>query len=88
MGHPHFWRFAQGDDKDVHWANLPEPLKDQINDYVDGLTDHDLGSPCIWLDMDDRTCKHYEHRPQMCRDFEMGGEHCRRIRLSEGIDRG
>ena len=36
--------------------------------------------PCIWLDSMTLQCRHYEHRPNACRDFEMGGVDCPRIR--------
>lgn len=34
-----------------------------------------VGVPCFWLAPDNR-CKHYEHRPGVCRDMPMGGESC------------
>lgn len=27
--------------------------------------------PCLWLDEDTKRCKHYEHRPEVCRDSVM-----------------
>jgi Fe-S-cluster containining protein len=38
------------------------------------------------LDRETNQCKHYEHRPQMCRDFEMNSFHCRRLRKSQGFE--
>lgn len=26
------------------------------------------GSPCIWYDAATKGCRHYEHRPELCRD--------------------
>ena len=86
IGHPHFWRTATGDKADPHWAAMPQSLRDEVNQYVDGLDDVDIGQPCIWLDLETKKCRHYEHRPQMCRDFEIGNEHCLRMRVSQGID--
>ena len=86
IGHPHFWRAATGENADPHWAGLPDNLKTEINQYIDGLEDHDMGQPCIWLDLDTKSCRHYEHRPQMCRDFEVNSFHCRRIRSEFGIE--
>jgi Fe-S-cluster containining protein len=38
------------------------------------------GSPCVWYDDEARRCRHHEHRPEVCRDFEVGGEGCLRLR--------
>ena len=32
--------------------------------------------PCIWFDLQTRQCRHYEHRPRICRDFERGTPEC------------
>ena len=39
---------------------------------------------CIWFDPDTKGCSHYEHRPMICREFEVGGEDCLRIRGKAG----
>ncbi len=83
IGHPQFYR--HGDDP--HWRRLPASLQQQINAHIDQLVDIDLGEPCIWLDLETRQCRHYDYRPQMCRDFEIGNPHCLRLRESQGIDR-
>ena len=36
---------------------------------------------CAWFDMVTRKCRHYEHRPEICQDFEMGGDECVAYRL-------
>lgn len=77
VGHPQFYRSSGND---PHWEGLPDNLKEQINRHVDSLTEIDMGSPCIWLDLETKKCMHYEHRPQMCRDFEAGNPHCLRFR--------
>lgn len=38
-------------------------------------TNYDDSLPCLWLTPEGR-CKHYEIRPQICREFRLGGEHC------------
>ncbi len=44
-------------------------------------------SPCIWYDAEAKRCKHYEHRPTICRDeVKPGDEACRRWRRSLKID--
>ena len=81
MGHPQFYRTSDNAD----WNRLPEDLKREVSEHIDALTDLDIGSPCIWLDMKTKQCKHYDHRPQMCRDFEIGNPHCLRMRESYGL---
>lgn len=40
--------------------------------------------PCSWLGPD-KACQHYTHRPEVCRQFEMGGEDCLEIRRNAGL---
>lgn len=44
------------------------------------------GEPCVWYDAETKRCRHHEYRPDICRDFEVGGEDCRRVRRLRGID--
>ena len=44
--------------------------------------------PCLWYSAVKRNCAHHEYRPQVCQDFEVGGDDCLRIRRAMGIDRG
>lgn len=45
------------------------------------------GTPCIWYDAEARRCRHYEHRPTLCRDeVEPGDDACRRWRRASGVD--
>jgi len=58
---------------------LPPDVK---SDYQHGLEGRDEAGwpdcvPCFWLDPDSKKCRHYEHRPDICRDFEMGSDECR-----------
>src|SRR5688572_15193336 len=59
---------------------LPQELLTPIVDYVSTLTESDVGRPCQWLDLETRACLHYEHRPQICRDFERGSAMCGLLR--------
>lgn len=77
---------------DPEWDALPGHLKDEITNYLDGprATLQDLSfiadqSPCIWLDLITGKCRHYEHRPSVCRDFQVGNESCRDWRSSVGL---
>ena len=81
VGHPMFLRLVGADlHVDPHYDDLPEELKSELDDYTEGLTANDWGTPCIWLDGSTKLCRHYEHRPEMCREFELGGDDCLRIR--------
>jgi Fe-S-cluster containining protein len=35
---------------------------------------------CFWYDPEARRCRHYEWRPQVCRDYELGGPECMHLR--------
>jgi len=37
-------------------------------------------SPCLWFDEATRLCRHYELRPQACRDFERNSPSCCEVR--------
>ena len=61
------------------WVRMPEQLRqkllDKILDYQ-APPEGELDQTCIWLDPSTRLCKHHEHRPQVCRDFEIGCRQC------------
>ena len=35
-----------------------------------------IQKPCYWWDLSTKKCKHHDHRPQICKDFETGGLVC------------
>lgn len=37
-------------------------------------------SPCLWFDEATLRCRHYELRPQACRDFELNSPSCIAVR--------
>jgi len=37
-------------------------------------------TPCMFLDLLTRRCRHYDHRPEICQDYETGGVECLSIR--------
>ncbi len=62
---------------------MPAVLRDELLAYREDLRTHPhtlsrevQNLPCSWWDERDRVCKHYEHRPPICRDFEIGGDEC------------
>ncbi len=56
---------------------LPAPLIEEIDFHFSGL--HRGQEPqerCLWFDVTTRGCKHYEFRPSICREYELGGTAC------------
>jgi len=52
------------------------------------LTPHDSvpdEAPCSWLDLETKRCRFHEHRPELCRDFPVGGDGCLRNRIFQGV---
>ena len=44
-----------------------------------------FGTPCLWFDAESARCRHHDHRPRACREFEVGGVDCRDTRRRAGI---
>jgi Fe-S-cluster containining protein len=63
--------------------NLPQELREEINAWLDSPEWSD-DAPCLWLTPDNR-CKHYDLRPDICRDYEVGDEACRNERMRNGL---
>ena len=60
---------------------IPEALREEIARHQEeeretGRTRRDRGLPCIWYDMETKRCRHYEYRPDTCRDVVVGGSSC------------
>jgi Fe-S-cluster containining protein len=69
-------------------ADLPPVLVEEIDFHFSGLTrGQEPLARCLWFDAVTRQCKHYEHRPQLCRDYELGGQACL-LRRSEAVQNG
>jgi len=43
------------------------------------------GKPCIWFDEATKKCRHHEDRPNICREYEVGGELCLETRARFGV---
>lgn len=62
-------------------ADLPAELIAEIDEHFVGLfRGQEPQERCLWFDPVARQCQHYEFRPQICRDYELGGSECRRLR--------
>lgn len=59
---------------------IRKDLRAGINKYT-RATWYRSGQACLWLDKEAGTCKHYEHRPAVCRKFDRGGEQCVELRV-------
>ncbi len=70
--------------------DLPEDLRQQMLDYwlfnIKGnLSREAQRTPCFWLGEDGK-CIHYEYRPKICRDFEVGSKRCLMFRKEFSVD--
>lgn len=75
-----------------HFAGLPLEAKQELHDYYramlnDEIADRTYGdnTPCLWFDGETRQCRHWEHRPSICRDFTVGSIHCIEHRENRGV---
>lgn len=60
---------------------LPQHLIDEIDAHFLGLTrGQEPQATCLWYDPATRRCKHYEWRPMVCREYELGGKACLELR--------
>ncbi len=65
-------------------TDLPQKLIEEIDLHFAGLTrGQEPQSQCLWFDPVLRACQHYEFRPQLCRDYELGGRACLQRRREE-----
>jgi Fe-S-cluster containining protein len=90
VSHPPFYGVFDGQGEDA-WERLkadrPDLLKELLADYRGrrAAGGPDFGTPCIWLDLTTRRCRHYEYRPLACSEFEIGEVDCRDARTRAGI---
>lgn len=71
MCHPDDWPRDMGDHERV--ACLPLEAKRAIEDHGAFIF---ADKPCVWLDPKTMRCRWYDHRPQVCRNLEIGSEGC------------
>ncbi len=63
---------------------LPQELIDEIDAHFLGLfRGQEPQERCLWFDPVGRRCRHYEWRPQVCRDYELGGAACLALRRAQ-----
>lgn len=75
-----------GEDMERLKRDRPD-LASEIEHWIDSprFDVSDEEQPCIWLDLATGACKHHEHRPDVCRDYPVGGEDCRMQRQRVGL---
>lgn len=67
-------------------ADLPAELIDEIDLHFSGLCrGQEPQERCLWFDPASRGCRHYEYRPQICRDYELAGRACLARRRAVGL---
>jgi uncharacterized protein len=60
---------------------LPQELIREIDEHFLGLfRGQEPQEQCLWYNPATRRCRHYEWRPQVCRDYELGGSACLALR--------
>lgn len=71
--------------------SLPPELLAELKAMADEFmkTGWPNGTACVWYDAETKRCKHYEHRPDTCREENVvpGNDSCLRWRRIKGIDK-
>ncbi len=65
--------------------SIPLPLLEELEAVSRGACQGSGDEPCLWLNRASGRCRHHKHRPDVCRQFEVGGEACLRIRAEAGL---
>lgn len=77
------------DEEDAaRFAALPEEARRSLEEYLANRIrgGRHIDEPaCIWLDLETKACRFYEHRPNICRVLKLGGRPCRRWRKEYGV---
>ena len=70
----------------VDARKLPEDLMIELLRIAKGPLFGDDGCACVWLDRATGRCRHYEHRPSVCREgMQPGDENCLLLREAAGL---
>ncbi len=78
MGYPAYIQATETQPAESHWVSMPGELKSELLDYMSRYErpEGELDGPCHWFDQQARRCMHHEHRPRVCRDFQVGSQGC------------
>lgn len=68
--------------------SLPAEALEELQEYLRQLRAGVQRSTqvCLWLDETTMRCRYHEHRPLICREFEVGSDECRGWRKTYDID--
>lgn len=67
-------------------AGFPQELADELDRHFLGLQrGQEPQEQCLWYDDQTKSCRHYEWRPQICHDYELGGQECLTLRAKHRI---
>ncbi|MFK8114679.1 MAG: YkgJ family cysteine cluster protein [Rubripirellula sp.] len=89
MGFPPYMGMSEGETPEEFWKVMPDDLKSELLAYMSSYSppaEGELDGPCVWLDSSTKLCKHHEHRPRVCRDFQVGSQGCLEWRDAYQID--
>lgn len=66
------------DEDVVRLKNLPHEAMAELRSYLERLLAGEWPEDpaCIWLNRETMKCRYHEHRPMICRDFEVGSGDC------------
>lgn len=84
-------RYLAGDDTVALWESMSAEARVELIEYYYALHTGQLADrvreevPCLWLDPLTRRCRHYEDRPPVCREFQVGSAACHRHRAVRGL---
>ena len=67
-----------------HQKQVPPDLMAPVFQRIEAEQHFDM-IPCVWFCSETRSCRHYDLRPDHCRQFEIGSDLCRLSRWDEGI---
>lgn len=71
-------------------AGMSDALLTELLEYLEYIREHKThpnNGICIWFDEVTKRCKHYDLRPDTCREVvECGDENCRGWRDAYGVD--
>lgn len=79
-------RRAMPEDRET-FDRLPAAARRELADYYAAVRRGEVAdrtrnddTPCLWYDAEAHRCRWHDFRPLVCREFEVGGEDCLRLR--------
>lgn len=63
------------------FLTMPAALRADHAAAVLALDADPTGQPCLWFDEASKSCRHYDHRPHVCRAWDVGDKGCEAARF-------